>query len=111
MGTSEERPAVDVRGTVGAGRSGRTVVVVASWWSCHASLGARLDLVEINSAVGLLRRDPRRTEALDVYAGLFGDDPDSVADGLDRLRDVPHLCHTDGGPVDDGLGSVRVNKR
>jgi integrase len=30
---------------------------------------------------------------LDVYAGLFADDLDSVADGLDALRAVPHLCH------------------
>jgi len=30
---------------------------------------------------------------LDVYAGLFGDDLDAVADGLDALRVVPQVCH------------------
>jgi hypothetical protein len=36
---------------------------------------------------------------LDVYAGLFGDDLDAVADGLDRLRGVPHTRHN--GPEED----------
>ena len=34
---------------------------------------------------------------LDVYAGLFGDDLDSLAEALDRV--VPQMCHT--GPNSD----------
>ena len=37
---------------------------------------------------------------LDVYAGLFGDDLDEVADRLDRL--VPQACHNAANEVDQG---------
>ncbi|MGZ4473755.1 MAG: tyrosine-type recombinase/integrase, partial [Nocardioidaceae bacterium] len=32
---------------------------------------------------------------LDVYAGLFGDDLDALAEALDRV--VPQMCHIDSG--------------
>jgi hypothetical protein len=35
---------------------------------------------------------------LDIYAGLFGDDLDSVAEGIDRLRNAPAGTST---PVDN----------
>jgi hypothetical protein len=44
---------------------------------------------------------------LDVYARLFGDDLDAVADGLDALRVVPQMCHTDDqqGPSETAAGA------
>jgi integrase len=44
---------------------------------------------------------------LDVYAGLFGDDLDSVADRLDSL--VPQMCHTAGDTVVN-LADARARK-
>jgi hypothetical protein len=40
---------------------------------------------------------------LDIYAGLFGDDLDSIADAIDRLRDP-----STGGRDDDDDGSAGV---
>ncbi|HYZ57475.1 MAG TPA: tyrosine-type recombinase/integrase [Streptosporangiaceae bacterium] len=52
---------------------------------------------------------------LDIYAGLFGDDLDSVAEGIDRLRAAgPTMDHTFPAADtrtdddDDGLGGVLV---
>lgn len=39
---------------------------------------------------------------LDVYAGLFADDLDAVADGLDALRAVPQSCHGEQNNPDAG---------
>jgi hypothetical protein len=44
---------------------------------------------------------------LDVYAGLFGDDLDSVADRLDAL--VPQMCHKAQETIVD-LADVRASK-
>lgn len=45
---------------------------------------------------------------LDVYAGLFGDDLDAVADGLDRMLGVPQLSHIEGSPDDRDLAAAPV---
>lgn len=44
-------------------------------------------------AVQLMLGHASAAMTLDVYAGLFGDDLDAVADGLDRLRAVPQMGH------------------
>ena len=44
---------------------------------------------------------------LDVYAGLFSDDLDSVAVALDPL--VPHLCHNGSSQPDNNDLSEQLN--
>lgn len=53
-------------------------------------------------AVQLMLGHASAAMTLDVYAGLFADDLDAVADGLDRLRSVPQTCHKgDAGELAD----------
>lgn len=58
-------------------------------------------------AVQLMLGHASAAMTLDVYAGLFGDDLDAVADGLDRLRGVPQLGHIEGSPDRGGVVGSR----
>ena len=61
-------------------------------------------------AVQLMLGHASAAMTLDVYAGLFGDDLDAVADGLDRLRGVPQLGHIEGSYERGDVTAYRAPK-